>query len=228
MNIAEKFTTIAENEPKVYEAGKADNLAEQWNIITQDRTRGVFQYAFNRWKDTDFSPLEGIKITNAFWMFSYCNVTELDFDLDLSKATSINNMLYSCDDLKRVKKIILNSNGAGTTAQVFTSNKSLEYIRFEGFFNNTVDFGDCPLDAFSILGDPATEEQIANGKNLLYFGGVYYYGGIMGALMDEPTATNPTVTFKESIVNTHFGGVEGDMWLHLIATKPKWNFAVKK
>ena len=169
--------------------------------------------------------LDTSNCTGVTWAFYFTGLDNIP-PLDLQKCTSL-HQLFAKSKTITIQKIILNSNGSTSHTNSFDECTNLTHIRFEGAIGNTINFGDCPLDAFSILGDLATEEQIAEGKNLYLFGGNYYFGGIMGALMDNPVGTNPTITFKKSIVEQHFGGTEGDMWLALVGSKPNWNFATK-
>ena len=159
-------------------------------------------------------------VTNLFYAAFIDNIPLLD----VRKCGNLNSS-FAHSRIATIQKLIVAEKA--TYNQTFYNASYLTHIRFEGAIGNTIDFGACPLDAFSILGDLATEEQIAEGKNLFEFGGQVYFGGIMGALMDNPVGTNPTITFKKSVVEQHFGGTEGGMWLALVGSKPNWNFATK-
>ena len=56
MSIADKLTTIAENVPKVYEAGKTAEWSGFWDGFQQNGNRTSYNYAFFGWTDEMFYP----------------------------------------------------------------------------------------------------------------------------------------------------------------------------
>ena len=58
MSIAEKLTTIAENEQKVYEAGKKSQYDEFWDTYQTNGQRTNYTYAFSGlgWTDNLYKP----------------------------------------------------------------------------------------------------------------------------------------------------------------------------
>lgn len=76
MSIAEKLVTIAENEQKVYDAGKKAEYDEFWdNFQPEKGAAHIYQYAFSghHWNDITFKPKYDIVFslgysgTYAFW-----------------------------------------------------------------------------------------------------------------------------------------------------------------
>lgn len=198
MSIATDLQTIAENVPKVYEAGK-DNV---WSAVVYP-SRNNYQYAFARWgKHMDFSILEGIKYKVTFWMFGYnSTVEELDIDFDLSSATSINNMFYGCSGLKKIKKLNFgNSISKRTMDVMFSGALALEEVAIEGVIDNIISFKDCTkLNRASI-------ESIV--KHL-------------------STAQGATLTLSAEAVNREFPG-EGEWDTFIAKYKPSvWSIALK-
>ena len=201
---------------------KPNSMAYMFYVVRGDRNEIVD--LTERFKECGvvFDTSDSVGITWAFYNAMLDNIPPLD----VQKCSSL-HMAFSTPYVITYQKIILNSNGKTTHTNSFNNCTKLKHIRFEGAIGTTINFGDCPLDSLSILGDYATEEQIANGKNLYKFGDFYFYGGIMGALMDEP-ASGATVTFKRSVIDEYFDGEEGGMWLEIVNSKPNWNFAVKE
>lgn len=238
MSIAEKLTTIAENEQKVYDAGKKAQYDEFWDSYTKTiRNSGSAQNLFSGsgWNKDNFYPkYDIVPLSTATAMFSYfswdnsapyldlaqrledCGVT-----LDTSQATVVSQMFTSAyvtripkisvigsPSLDRVfrgtKAVIideleLKEDGTNTFNNIFQNCSALENIVITGTIGqNGFSVSDCTkLTKDSILGKVATEEQISSGKNIVELNGVYYYGGIIGALADYhdgPSGTTHTIT----------------------------------
>ena len=80
MSVADKLTTIAENEQKVYEAGEK----AVWSILQQNGNRTDYSYVFFEpsvskciWTDETFKPRYNIDCTNAQYMFRGTGITDL-------------------------------------------------------------------------------------------------------------------------------------------------------
>ena len=78
MSVADKLQTIAENSPKVYEAGRKSQYDEFWDKYLEFAKKNEFGarlFAGRGWDDNTFNPPEKIDyVTNATEMFSYCNI----------------------------------------------------------------------------------------------------------------------------------------------------------
>lgn len=111
--ISEKLVIIAENEQRVYDAGKAASddyqvaysdgyeggkVAERetfWNAFTQNQTRTDYSYAFNNWSKDNFYPtcdIKGTNMSNAFRNFQgsidlITRCAECNIYLDFSECT---------------------------------------------------------------------------------------------------------------------------------------------
>lgn len=89
MSIAEKLTTIANNQQLVYDAGFAAGQAaggggdsyydEFWDTVQQngDRTGYVYGFAGTSWTDDTFKPKHKIEVRRANYMFFYSEITDL-------------------------------------------------------------------------------------------------------------------------------------------------------
>ena len=70
MSIAEKLTTIAENEQKVYDAGQKSEYDRFWDDFQQNGERTQYVAAFSAcWTPETFKPKYPIRPTNAYFMF---------------------------------------------------------------------------------------------------------------------------------------------------------------
>ena len=90
MNTAEKLTAIAENQKKVYEAGKKSEYDRFWDNYQYNGERRVYDVAFgtfdtvvaNGWNDNNFYPKYPIIATNLCRAFKACAITNLKERLD--------------------------------------------------------------------------------------------------------------------------------------------------
>lgn len=70
MSIAEKLQTIAENEQRVYEAGKKSEYDRFWDDYQQNGNRTIYANAFGScWTENNFRPKYPMRPTNAYMMF---------------------------------------------------------------------------------------------------------------------------------------------------------------
>lgn len=185
---------------EVYEAGK-ENGADTFlgNVMYVGRKN--YQYAFTRWKDGDFSKLNDIHdISNAFWMFSYGQMEEIDAIIDLTVATNVNNMFSGCSSLKRITKIKFSDTCSLAFTNPFQNCVALEEVRFEGKIKNSISFKDSTK---------LTKASIES---------------IVGMLSETPTS-GATVTLSSTAVNREF---TTDEWNALIGDKTTkgWSFSI--
>ena len=94
MSIAEKLTTIAENQQKVYDAGYTAGQAaggggdsyydEFWDSVQQNgsRTGYVYGFAGESWTDDTFKPKYNIEVSQVNYMFYYSKITDLQAALE--------------------------------------------------------------------------------------------------------------------------------------------------
>ena len=85
MSIADKLTTIAENEQKVFEAGRTQEWNDFWDIYQSRGSRRAYEHAFrglvagsvNGWNDSNFKPKYDIIASNLAYCFQYSSITNL-------------------------------------------------------------------------------------------------------------------------------------------------------
>lgn len=99
MSIADKLTTIAENQQAVYDAGKQDEYDRFWDVYQGNGTQTNCDYMFyaTRWSNENFRPKYDIRPTSAQNMFARSNIAgdlteilaDLGIALSFSNATNV-------------------------------------------------------------------------------------------------------------------------------------------
>lgn len=149
--------------------GRTTEWSEFWDFMQGYGTRSVYFYTFANdassyygWNDENFKPKYNMKPTNANYMFSYNQVTNIkqvflnmgktiDFssltvadytfqhcktielpELNFTRITSLKYTFTSCNSLITIDKLILNSNGTTSFSSVFNSCNALENIVING------------------------------------------------------------------------------------------------
>ena len=202
----EKLTAIAENEQRVFEAGKAKRDYEWWDRYQKqnhgtphEKARENYLYAFagTGWDDTTYNPIRTIKaIGNGQNIFTLSNITDTKVDVDLAHGGTTPNCVNGFANaraLVTVRKLIVDE-----TTQMdnqFTNCTALENLTIEGTIGQNFNAQWCPL----------TEESILS---------------VVTHLSD--TTSGLTCTFKSTAVEAAFTTEE---WNALVATKPNWTFA---
>lgn len=88
MSMADKLTTIAENQQRVYdkgiERGRQTQYDEFWDEVQANGTRGICRQLFSGvgWTDKTFNPKYSMRITNAVGMFNSTAITDVQAKLD--------------------------------------------------------------------------------------------------------------------------------------------------
>ena len=146
MSIAEKLTTIAENEQKVYDAGAKSEYDRFWGSYQNNGKRTNYNGAFygSGWNNETFKPKHDIKPTgnNAVSMFRETAITgdlktileKLGVVLDTSGVTSFSYCFYN-NKFEGLPFIDLSNNGNESisiaTAYVFANNSNLKRLEIK-------------------------------------------------------------------------------------------------
>lgn len=130
MSIAEQLTTIAENVPKVYEAGQKSEHDKFWDLYQENGARVVYEYAFSNkyWDYRTFTPKYDIKPTTASNMFRGFNqeknldlvehLETLGVTLDFSQCSTFT----SCFTYAKINRIgVIDTRSAKTLNQLFSA-----------------------------------------------------------------------------------------------------------
>lgn len=176
--IADKFITIAENVPKVYDAGKTAEYDRLWDNLTVNGTRKGYDYAFcgEGWNDDIFNiPLKylPLKPTNAQYMFRGCSATVIP-SVDFTNCSTLNLTYGYARDAITIGTVKLRSDGTNTLTNPFTYCDELQNITFDGVIGNSLSFG---------RSSKLSSESIDN---------------IIDHLADLTGATAQTITFNSS------------------------------
>lgn len=108
MSIAEKLATIAENEHKVFDAGKTEGKQTEydrfWDAFQDNGNRTQYENGFSGhgWNNDTFKPKYNMQPTTCYMMFRNAQITELwkildnlGVTLDTSKSTNFQYTFYN-------------------------------------------------------------------------------------------------------------------------------------
>lgn len=162
MTIAEKLTAIAENEQKVFDAGKKTEYDAFWDAYQNNGNRTNYNSAFygSGWTVETFKPKYDMQPTSSQSMLGYAQLQGIDLSaigvlLDFSKSTNMEYTFQGCNVAKigvvdtrnadslrgifnqckahTIEKLILRDDGSQTyTSNPFYNNTSIENIIIEG------------------------------------------------------------------------------------------------
>ena len=197
MSIETKLVEIAENVPKVYEAGKKSEWDFFWDGL-QHNGKGTADYRnmFFYWSNDIYKPKYPIYSTktNMSGVFQNARIENTLVDLDFSATTTLTGAFGHCSKLHTIPKMIVAEQN--TWASAFASCSSLANITVEGKFGNSVDFSACPLTQASLI-------------------------SVIGAL--SKTATGQTITLNKTAVDNAFNTAT---WKSITDGIPNWTFTL--
>lgn len=145
MSIAEKLTTIAENEQKVYEAGKKSEYDAFWDMFQNKGYGANYRYAFcySRFDDSTFNPKYDINCTNVDSSAQYMFYSSPITDTKVGIYAPTTNIAYCFRD-SAVKTIrLLNVHESTEYSYAFTGCEDLENITIGGTIGKAVSFSPC-------------------------------------------------------------------------------------
>lgn len=131
MSIAEKLTTIAANEKKVYDAGKKAEYDAFWDSYQENGNRSNYSNAFagKGWTADTFKPKHDIKPTGSSANMFYASslkgslveiLTNAGVEMDLSKSTNITALFGSAT--------LITHTGVIDTTSSATINNTFNYM----------------------------------------------------------------------------------------------------
>lgn len=230
MSIADKLTTIAENEQRVYDAGKDAQWNAFWDSFQQNGNRVQYLYAFMRWGANSFKPKYDIKPTstaqNMFQSFGESQMESINLnavidacgiEFDTSGATNVNSMFYyswitEVPTISTVNSATLTTT-FGQAKKLVTIEKLILKSDGSQTFSNT-------FQACENLRNIVVEGVIGNNID---FSACYYLTkdsitSIINAL--STTTTGKTVTFRQYAKNMAF--TDASEWTTLEQKKTNW------
>jgi hypothetical protein len=182
MNFDEKLITIAENQQKVFDAGKTKEWSDFWDSFQQNGNRTSYSCSFGSgWNVENFRPKYPIRPTNAYMMF-FNNVADSidvdDFDvwceennivIDFSSCT---NGVYAIATLHANKFNTLNFSKCTSLANLFYSHNGQRFgaVEINNFVvSETTVFNDTTFQQATRLTKLIMNGTIAsNGLNVSY------------------------------------------------------------
>lgn len=243
MSIAEQLTTIAENEPKVYNAGYNQGVYDSgynahekdfWDSYQNYGNRTKYEYAFygEGWNDVTLVPRYSMKPTDASRMFAYsqlnCDLpsylTELGITLDFSKAAATDRC-FAYAYFTHIGEV--NTTSAHNLRYMFYRCEQLETIdklilKSDGTQNLGYAFNHCPnLKNITVEGaiGGTTNFDIAQSTMLTK-------ESITSIINAVSTTQTVKITLSRQAVISAFGSVTNTEWLTLKNTRPKCTVAL--
>lgn len=192
MTTAEKLTTIAENQQRVYEAGQISEYNRFWDAFQKCGDPDTdYRFKFWYWEEGAYNPKYKVYSNRASMasVFQNSRISNTLVDVDFSATTKTDDAFQHSLVVTIPKLIVSEQN---TFVRTFFNAGRLQNITVEGVIANDIDFGTCPLSHDSIV-------------------------SVLGAL--SATATGKTATFKQTAVDAAFSTEE---WDALAATKSNW------
>lgn len=148
MSIAEKLTTIASNQQRVYDAGYSAGQQAggggDWFAKYTNALDGNYKGAFASvgWTDETYTPTETIVCTKgASTGFTSARITDTKVPIEL-RCADITTMFAGCDKLKTIP--LLGFYGVTTSSSVFAGCSALENITTDGVIQSGLGFSGSP------------------------------------------------------------------------------------
>lgn len=194
----EKLTTIAENEPKVFEAGKKKQYDEFWDTLQANGAFKSYQYAFGGalWSDTTFKPKYNLNGTSFFRCFAESTIKTIDKTIDLSRVTGSTSMqnMFNNAKIETISNFYVSENTTFHNT-AFNGCTSLKHFNITGTIgkNNLSLHDSTYLSATSILAIFQACNKTAAGVTVT----------LPSKCIDNKTTTETYIT-GDTILNTAF------------------------
>ena len=241
MSIAEKLKTIAENEQKVYEAGKQAGQNEIWDYATNYGEKTDYSGVFSSWGMEYFHPNRKIIPTSAnsgSSTFNGCKklkkIEATYFDFSQKERGTSNQQgyyftFYNCSVLEEIEDIGMQADyGYYTTFGGCPKLHTIAKIRADEqtIFSNTFAY------AYALTN---VEFEGVIGKAISLQHSTKLSKASITSLINtlSTTTSGMSVTFSKTAVNKAFetsqgakDGADSDEWKTLIATKSNWTISL--
>lgn len=247
MSIAEKLETIAENEQKVFDAGKKSQYDEFWDGIQRNGKRTDYYYAFSGygWSASMFKPKYNLNPTNGRFSSAFFAslglqnhslidlLNEAEVVLDTSKCYAVTDMFRNCP-VTEIPHIDCSS--------VDTANRNVGFL-FGGCsklrkiekltLKEGVEYTSNTFSACSALEEIEFAGVLAKGLDLHW--STKLNKASITSLINilSPNVSGHTITLSLTAVKKAFetsvGANDGNTsaeWTSLIATKSNWTISL--
>lgn len=242
MSIAEKLTQIAENEQKVYDAGKKAEYDAFWDSYQEngerDECRGMF--SGKGWNENSINPKYDIYVAEGTYMFYRSgfvgslkeHLTKIGKTIDFSNCKSFTGIFQYAQQLTEIPYVDMSGIPSSQTISLLCGscfklvNAEIKFsplCSYSGCFNNCVDLEN--LTAYGEIG--------GNGLNFQWSTKLSKASitSIINAL--SSTTSGLTVTLSKTAVNNAFetsedanDGSTSAEWNALINTKSNWTISL--
>lgn len=231
MSIAEKLTTIAENEQRVYEAGKAEGEKKADSkpyINTEDPNFDMRYFCAEKSKRYKLFPYINFDVIRDFF-HCFSNHSGLTvIDIPTPAATFVNSYCYGCKTVVEVKN--LNTSKCENVGYMFNNASALESVNeldFSSVINSTNAFSGCTslknitfkenTINISISFKSCTQLTLNSAKSIIK--GLVDYKGTANESAYTLNLAAETVALLEADGNT---SPNNNSWIEYIADKG-WN-----
>lgn len=248
MSIADKLVTIAENERKVYEAGKKAEYDAFWDLFQQNGERKFYAGAFGGigWNKDTFKPKYPAVVsgtTSADYMFYTFNRQSTGGEDDLLDFSEFNSMFDFSGSKRfnstfcnaRIKNLYVDCSSATSMTNTFNAdnggyieNLTLKVTETLASFSGTFEYQKYTKNI------TFTEDSVISA-NIRFTQSVKLTKASITSIINalSITATSKSVTFSKEAVNKAFetstsanDGSTSAEWLALIATKANWTISL--
>ena len=240
MSKAEKLTTIAENEQKVFEAGKQAEYDRFWDSYQENGNKTNYLYAFagKGWNNETFKPKYDL-IDSEYTQRIFLDTGEIDVcarlkecgvTLDISNSTGIVYLAYGADILTLpvldcskkpdLTYFLCQTNKLKSVEKVILKNDGSQAFGVDTSFGGLYALEEIRFEGVIGQNNFAIKDSKLLSKTSIE--------SIINAL--STTTSGLTVTLSKTAVNNAFetstgsgNGSTSQEWLNLIATKSNWN-----
>ena len=108
MSVADKLTTIAENEQKVFEAGKTKEWNDFWDIYQDFGNRRSYSNTFFNWWGNIYKPKYPIIVGQNYSSqncYAHSGVVDTLVDITFMSGCDVTYFFQNCSILETVRKI---------------------------------------------------------------------------------------------------------------------------
>lgn len=232
MSIAEKLQTIAENEQRVFDAGKQAEYDALCDNVQQNGNRTDYRYFFFQTMFTHIDPKYPIRASNSDSMFGNAvNIETVNWEkFDLTNTSSLYNAFGYCRKLQSIDTdLAVSVNMATVLNSIFRNCNALVRVKKIMAFPEAVwknSFDECyELVDIIFVGTIGSNGLDMHWSTKLSKASIT---SIISAL--STTTSGLTVTLSTAAVNKAFetseganDGIESAEWKALKETKSNWN-----
>ncbi len=238
MSIAQKLTEIAENVPKVFEAGKKAEYDTFWDSFQQNGNRRQYINGFYSsckcWSKANFKPKYDIicegDTSRCFYAWESLPegvnigaiLKEQGVTLDTSKATNMTAfMAYGYDIIGELPTISFESAGANTTGAL----RSVAVTKIEKLIvTEQTNFSNMFLYCYN-LKEIEFEGTVANDKLDLSYSKALSAQSLESVILALSTETSALTVKLPNTAQATYDAANGDgAWEALLATRQNWRF----